>query len=393
MILGRLPVVCATLLALAASTGAGPRPADAQVPAEQAASVLLDAATAFEADGRSDVAVAIYELIVRQYPGTFVADEARRRLEGAAATGDPGDGRTELMVWSTTYGLFLGVAFPTALGASTAPPYGVGLLLGGPGGFLAGRAIAGSRPITLGQARAVTWAGTWGTWQGAGWRDVLDIGEEEVCDAFGFCYSAEDTIEETFAAMIVGGVAGILIGGTFAQRDISPGTATAVNFGSLWGTWFGFATGVLLGWEEDALLASTLVGGDVGLLYTAIMAPRWNVTRNRARMVSIAGVIGLLGGAGLDLIIEPDDEKVAVGVPLATSIIGLAFGAAATAGSGASGPGQDEGADWSGALLSTDGNGWRLDAPLPFPLIRERPSPRGMERRAALGLTLLSVTF
>ena len=384
-------VLTIALLAAGSSITAPPAPLAAQVSRDEAAEVLLGAARTFEDDGQAEVARAIYELILRRYAGTPAATEARARLDAAPAAVDFGDGRTELMIWSTTYGLFLGVAIPTALGASTAPPYGVGLLLGGPGGFLAGRAIAGSRPISVGQARAVTWAGTWGTWQGAGWRDVFDIGESELCDAFGNCFDTEDTIEETFAAMVVGGTAGLIVGNVLSYKDITAGTATAVNFGSLWGTWFGWAGGYVADLDGDALLVSTLVGGDVGLLFTALAAPQWNVTRNRARRVSIAGVIGLFVGLGLELIAEPESSRAQVALPMATSAIGLAFGAATTAGSG--GGGSERGEVPDGALLSLRGGHWGLDAPLPFPVVRERAGRAGPERRTGWGVTLLSARF
>ena len=57
---------------------------------------------------------------------------------------------------------------------------GVGLLLGAPAGFFASRAYARSRPLSDGQARAITLGGTWGTWQGFGWASVLDLGTETV---------------------------------------------------------------------------------------------------------------------------------------------------------------------------------------------------------------------
>lgn len=401
--------VLATMLVLAASAAVRPGSADAQVSPEEAAQVLLDVAVDFAADGRSEIARAIYELILRRYSRTAAAEEARRRIvaigpaaetptaEAVPPPGDVavGDGRTELIVWTTTYGLFLGVAIPTAFGASDSAPYGVGLLLGGPGGYLAGRSLANNRTITDGQARAITLGGTWGTWQGAGWRDVFDIGEGQVCppQAFGpqFC-GPEDTDEETFAAMVVGGLAGIAVGSVLSHKDITPGTATAANFGSLWGTWFGLASGVLLDLEGDGLLAITLLGGDAGLLYAAIMAPRWNVTRDRARVVSIAGVIGLAAGAALNLIGDTDNEKVVAGISLATSVMGLAFGAAGTS-ERAAGTGGEDGPPSDGALVSVRGGRWSFDMPVPVPMMIERPGPRGLERRPGLGFTLFRATF
>jgi hypothetical protein len=97
------------------------------------------------------------------------------------------------------------------------------------------------------------------------------------------------------------------------------------------------------------------------------------MSRNRARLISIAGVIGGLAGAGMDLIMRPDDEKVAIGIPLATSIAGLAIGAGLTANegrrsaAGALGPGPDGALQGPGTSLVRLRDGelsW--DFPTPF---------------------------
>jgi hypothetical protein len=54
------------------------------------------------------------------------------------------------------------------------------------------------------------------------------------------------------------------------------------------------------------------------------------VSRSRARLVSIGGVLGGLAGAGIDLLVQPDSEKAAVGIPLLGSVVGLAIGIATT---------------------------------------------------------------
>jgi hypothetical protein len=392
----------ALLLALLVSLSALPQPerASAQVTSSQvtpadSAEVLLDAASRFSSQGRHDVADALYRLIVERFPSTPAADVARLRLGAARAQGTAGSGRVELQVWSTLYGLWLGIAVPGALGAENSEPYGLGLLLGGPAGFFAGKQIAGSRDLTEGQARAITLGGTWGTWQGAGWAEVLDLGQEQVCrnDGYGrYCYDEGDSSEETFAAMILGGAAGIAAGAALSSRPISPGVATAVNFGSLWGTWFGFGLGYLADMDDDALLAATLLGGDAGLVVAALKAPEWNPSRSRARIVSIYGVIGALSGAGLDLLTRPDDDKVAVGIPLVGSIAGLALGVANTRGydtmepTGAATPP-------GGALLNFSDGSWSLGAPMPHPRVLELDGPRGLVRRPALGLTLVNARF
>lgn len=366
-------------------------PASAQLAPSDSASVLLDAARGFESSGRWDVAAAVYQLIVDRYASTSAAAEARARLAAAPREIAAGSGSVELRVWMTLYGAWLGVAVPGAFGADSSEPYGVGLLLGGPTGFLAGRGLANALDLTEGQARAITLGGTWGTWQGFGWREVFDLGVEQVCttDSFGeYCYDFEDSSEETFAAMIVGGLGGIAIGTLLSQREMTPGTASAVNFASLWGTWFGVAGGMLLDLEDDDLLAATLVGGDVALVAAALLAPRWNVSRSRARLVSIAGVLGGLAGAGVDLLAKPDDDKVAIGIPLAGSILGLGIGMATTRGRG-----DDTAALPDGALLRLRDGRLSFGAPTPTPTLVPSPGRAGIAWRPALALELFRADF
>lgn len=371
------------------------RPAAAQVSAADSAAVLVDAASRFAQEGQPEVAQAIYRLILQRFPGTPAAEVAAQRLRVVRAEGTAGSGRVELQVWSTLYGLWLGIAVPGAFGADDPEPYGVGLLAGGPAGFLAGKALSGGRDITVGQARAITLGGSWGTWQGFGWAEVLDLGLDEVCydDGFGeYCYDEGGSSEERFAAMIVGGLGGIAAGYALSRHAISPGVATTVNFGALWGSWLGFGMGYLADQEDDALLASTLLGGNGGLLATALMAPGWNVSRSRARIVSIYGVMGGLAGLGLDLLVQPDDEKVALGIPLAGSVVGLALGVAATRDYDALDVGGG-GTPSGGALLHVSRGAWNVGAPLPVPRILEMDGPRGPTRKTALGFTLFSARF
>jgi hypothetical protein len=295
----------------------------------------------------------------------------------------------------TLYGAWLGVALPLAFGADSPEAYGVGLLLGGPTGFIAGRTLARALDLTEGQARAITLGGTWGTWQGLGWQEVFDIGVDQTCgpdpfDGSDTCYDNEDSSEEMVAAMIAGGLTGLAAGAILAGRDISPGTGTVVNFGSFWGTWFGVAGGTIAGLRDDDLLAATLVGGDVALLTTALLAPGWNMSRSRARLVSIAGVLGGLAGAGLDLIVQPDDTKVAMGIPLAGSLLGLTFGALATR---QDDPTRVGALDIGGALLQLDGGRLALGTPVPTPTMRPIDGPRGTRWAPAVGVELFRASF
>ncbi len=359
-----------------------------QVSRADSAAVLLAGARLLDARGETAAANALFQLIVDRFGDTPAALEASQRARSPGTSQSTRSGRVELQVWTTLYGLWLGVAVPAAFGADGPEAYGVGLLIGGPAGFLTGLGLARSRELSDGQARAITLGGTWGTWQGFGWAEVLDIGEGLTCD--GDVCTSESSSEETFTAMIVGGIAGIVTGALLSRKDISQGVATTVNFGALWGTWFGFAAGYLADLEDDNLMAATLLGGDAGLLGTMILAPRWNMSRNRVRLISIAGVIGGLSGAGVDLIVQPDDDKVAVAIPMATSALGLLIGAVTTRNYDAQSGGGD---DADAALLRFEHGRFALGAPAPVPMLLPVERAGRTRLAPAAGVTLFRARF
>ncbi|MFW6078530.1 MAG: tetratricopeptide repeat protein [Gemmatimonadota bacterium] len=370
------------------------------------AAVLLDVAIGLEEAGRSELAAELYRLILDRYPESPAADEVRRRFAERGAVEPEEDGRVELMVWSTLYGLWLGVAVPGALSADGPEPYGLGLLLGGPAGLIASHLYTRDRFIGDGDASVLTFAGTWGTWQGLGWQMALDlgVGTETRCvtdvDPPQCFETTEDSQEEFFTAGIVGGLAGLATGGAVLARTgggVAPGTATMINFGALWGTYWGFSLSVIADVEDgDETLTWALLAGDAGLLATALAAPGWRLTRGRARMINIAGIAGLVGGLGLDLLIQPGDADVAVAIPMLSSIAGLAIGVASTsAGAEEVRPADGPSSGASGALLEwRRGAGLGLGVPVPTPtLLAPSPSPMWMRAgapgsRDRLGLRL-----
>lgn len=350
-----------------------PRDAAAQTRADSAA-VLLETARRFEGMGRLDVADALYEHILERFDGTPAANAVRQIRAAMAPDRGARSGRVELQVWSTLYGAALGLTLPYIFKADGPEAYGIGLLVGAPAGFLASRAYARSRQLTEGQARAITFGGTWGAWQGLGWGIALEIGEDDF-----------DRDEEYATAAVLGSVVGIATGAILARKPIPTGLATTVNFGALWGTWFGVATGVLAD-LNDGVLEASLIGGNAGLLATAILAPRWQMSRNRARLISVGGLLGGLAGAGLLLITQPSDDKVAILFPLTGSIAGLAYGAYATRDHDRGGvvPGGGGEGGGAGALLELRDGDWSLGAPVPYGTVL-----RSEGRRLGLGLTLL----
>jgi len=319
----------AVLLAITIGTASTASPLQAQVTRADSAAVLLDAAQAFRARGDTRVADEILRMILRRFPDTPSAELARGRSEETSRELEAGRGKTGFVVWNTLYGSFLGLAVPAAFGADEPEAFGAGLLVGAPLGFFASKAYANSRDLTAGQSGLISFATFWGTWQGFGWRDVLDIGTtQNPCQGIpgGVCgESTSDTAPWT--AGVIGGLTGLGAGLYLARHDISSGTSSLIFNASLWGTWYGTALGILTDLEDDDLLTAILLGGNAGILASIPAAKAWNPSTNKVRLVSIAGVAGGVAGLGLDLLFNVDGDKAAVGIPTATATIGLVAGA------------------------------------------------------------------
>ena len=402
---GRVRLSGLTIVALLAAVLGGPRPAAAQPAAADSAAVLVATAGDFEERGELDVARALYEEVIRRYPDTPGAGMARVRLERLGAPEGPmavrlaqGDaprdpppdqrGDTEFRVWSTLYGLWLGVAVPMLADAEGSEPYGAGLLLGGPTGYLAGRVF--SRSLSVGRARTISWAGTWGTWQGLGWAHTLNLGGEPGCE---FCAGEKEVV----ATALAGGLTGIVMAGLLS-RDVTEGTAAATYLGSLWGTWFGLAGATVLDLDDEAMWASTLLVGNAGLIAGALAGSRFDLSSRRAHMISLGGLIGGFGGVGIALITKPDSNGAAFAIPLATSLAGLGFGALLTRDGADTSRGESSTAfaasgSASPALLSwSDGAQLAVGLPMPFPITVPDPERNG-RRHTVWNVPLLRLRF
>lgn len=370
---------CLALVVAAGLHVVRPAAVEAQTRADTAA-VLLEAVQRLRAEGETGAARALLRLIARDYAGTPAAaavDTELAALRGMRPAERPG--RTELLVWGSTYGAWLGVAVPAMLDADEEEVYGLGLLLGAPMGFLAARAYTNANPVTEGQARAITFGGTWGTWQGFGWTEVLGRRTHRVCpgpEPSDPCHEFDSgpSAQTRFAAAVGTGLAGIATGAWLARRPITAGTASAVSLGGMWGTWFGWGLGAIADLRERDLWTASLVGGNAGLVAMALTAPAAQVSEARARLVSISGVIGGLAGLGLLLIVQPDDDQVSVAIPVLMSAAGLGAGLYYTRDYDEyrGGRSDSEGGPGGGAALleRRPGAGWMLGAPQPAPVLR-----------------------
>ncbi len=380
----RLAIALLFVLGMAAT-----QPAHAQVTTADSAAVLLGVANRLRAEGRISLANSLLDLILRQYATTPSAEEAQRLRTQLRGVAEEASGKTQLLVFSTAYGLALGALVPLAFEANDPEIYGLGLIVGGPTGFLLGRGLVRSRPISEGQAGAISFGTLWGAWQAAGWTHVLD--NKLQCD-FDVCFDDGPSGTTLLRAGLVGSAVGLATGAYLARKEIPAGTAATVSFGAFWGTWYGVGFGVLANQDDidDRLFTIALVSGDLGLVATAIMAPKWNLSRNRARLISISGVAGLLTGLGALLILQPEGEESII-IPMVTSAVGLGLGVGWTrnyderSGSRTQPPGD--------ALLDRSHGSWRVSVPEVSMRVLE-VSPRGGRRyEPGLFVPLLKARF
>ena len=325
----------------------------------------------------------------------------------SAQRGVRSGGEIEVQVWSALYGIWQGFSIPRAAGAEGDDPYvGVGLLLGGPAGFVIGRQLARAGPRSPGQARAITWGGTWGMVQGWGWARILDLGSNRPGRRG---YGDDETAEAAFTMMIVGGAAGVASGLALAKREIAPGTATSAMLGSLWGMWIGASTAGLMNVDEgDGITAAAMMGGNAGLVLGAMAGSHAPLSRGRAHTISLGGLVGMFSGLGLSMIMGIDPFSVATTGPgesssplplvFAGSLAGLAVGAIMTRGDrGESDESGEQRAAAAlpptpGALLNWSGGEWALSPPVPS--ATRLPTPRnGGQDGIAWKVPLLKVRF
>ena len=149
--------------------------------------------------------------------------------------------------------------------------------------------------------------------------------------------------------------------------------------------------------DENTVWATMMAAGNAGLAGGAVAGSQLSLSRSRARLISIGGLMGGVGGTGLVLIAQPDDDDTAIATILAGSIVGLLFGVALTDGdSGEEGPAAAGRAaavfPAPGALLNRSRGEWFLSAPLPSP-VREPAARREGRGGLIWKVPLVNVRF
>jgi len=226
-------------------------------------------------------------------------------------------GRTDLLVFSGYYGLWLGVAIPVVFESESAQAYAAGLLLAPPICIVAANAATKEANIPQGQATIISLGGRLGTWQGIGWSAMSDADGNT-----------------TVGAGVLAGLGGIAAAIPVAKAGgFSEGHAAIMNSALYWGSWFGAVFGVLANHDETqdhGILPDMLIASDTAILGAGIAARNVRLSKGRMRLINLAGVLGTAMGFGVDLLFEVDNEEPVFAIAGAGSIAGLAIGSAMT---------------------------------------------------------------
>ena len=281
------------------------------------AKLIYDAASQLVADEEYDKAIRRFDRIIFEYPETRYArlsEDKKKEIATLRLQPKPisGISRASLVGFGTLFTTWLGVGTLILAEPEGPEPYGIALIAGPLGGLAGSMRFTQDMKLGDGQASLINFGGVWGIWQATGAAIIADADYKGVV-----------------GASMAGGLTGLALSGSIVKgRDISPGDATMINFGGIWGTWLALCGAMVADVEdEDNLLFSAMIGGDTGLLAMAALSPKLKMSRARARLINIGGIVGTLYGLGTNILLEVDSDRTAWGVMGIGSALGLTAGA------------------------------------------------------------------
>jgi len=257
-----------------------------------------------------------YDWIISEYPGTEYARlSADRMSEVESLKFQPkpisGISRASLVSFSTLFTTWLGFGTWLLSDSKRSEVAGVVLIASSLSGLAGSMLLTDGIKLSDGQASLINFGGMWGVWQATGAAYIADLNEDR-----------------TIGASMAGGIMGFAVSGSIVRgRHITPGAATMVNFGGIWGTWFAICGSMLANVEDgDDILTSSMIGGDVGLFTMAALSSKIKMSSARARLINVGGIIGALYGLGTNVLFEIELKRDFWSVLTAGSILGLAAG-------------------------------------------------------------------
>ncbi|HNZ38262.1 MAG TPA: hypothetical protein PKN69_01905 [Candidatus Latescibacteria bacterium] len=221
-------------------------------------------------------------------------------------------GRVELVVFGTGYGILNG-ALLASIADFGVDGFTLSMLAGGAAGLYAPLEWSKTRPVSDARASLISFAGSWGMWQGIGWTNALV--DEPSADA------------AITAGLLTGGAGILATAALTGQHRISSGDATFITTAPAWSSAYWLWVMVLTGTENGRfVLGTTLAAGDIGVAAGVLLADRIEASQGRVRLANLGGIVGgLVGGAAVALT-NVDSPKLGVSVVMTAATLGLGAG-------------------------------------------------------------------
>lgn len=271
------------------------------------AQVLYGAALLLAADTRYSLSDSLLAELRYNYPAQYDSLNAasthdqvvrlQRARTGLFRTGAAIDhsGRTDVLVFSGFYGVWVAIGAPIALDVDSAEGFAAFLVTVPAASVLLAHRVTKHRSVTDADAEIVSLGGWFGAWQGVGWTAFADMESEDVV-----------------GVGVLGGLAGIGLACALNKAtELSAGHAALMNSANWWGAWLGLlvgAAGADDSDDDDQVLASALIGSSLAVALTGVAASNTTLTQGRVRYMNLGGFLGAIFGAGVAILADVDDD-------------------------------------------------------------------------------------
>jgi hypothetical protein len=287
----------------------------------------------------------------------IVAEKAQPR----AITGG-NEGRGRLVLWSSLYGIWLGIATDILFDIDGDRAIIVPPLLGMGAGLTLSLVATSNYQVTVGEAWTIITGLDYGSFNGALWAGGLDFDDKAIVGA---------SVATSVAATSVG----VLVANT---KSPSAGDIEVVRSGLLWGTVGGFLLTVVIDpdMSGSSRLKAVAAAMDAGFVAGVGLANTFDLSRNRALIIDAGAIAGGLTAAGIAWLIGGVDNgpRGLAGAALGGMLGGIAVAAWATRDLDA----KDAAVTTTPAvpaIFARDARGrWSLGAPGPVPVFDGRGS-------------------
>jgi PEGA domain-containing protein len=230
----------------------------------------------------------------------------------------PKNGKPELLIASTTFGLIEG----GLLGAGLTDSNGTIAAASAVGGALGFAAPYFLLPddVPVGQTSLAIGFRVWGAAEGLGLANTI------------YQNHALDDHPEVTSLLTVGGSLGVGITATLIARrfEVAAGDAAMFNSGAMWGTAAGVLAWVAFGEDDRMGGPMSLAGLNLGMITGAVLGAQYDFSRGHVALIDLSGFAGLVTGTSLAGLLRPGDVEGTARFCLGGMAVGLIAGALLT---------------------------------------------------------------